>query len=98
MPVRQPAPEVPVHAVSGWGMLALQLLAPFGFASLITWFVGHVRSLDAAAFAARNAGQVPDTSIGLQIAIFVVCMVLLFLTWVLFWAGFFIVQPNIGRV
>ena len=67
MTVRQPSREVPVHAVSGWGMLALQLLAPFGFVALITWFVGHVRGLEAAAFAARNAGQTVDTNIGLHI-------------------------------
>jgi regulator of protease activity HflC (stomatin/prohibitin superfamily) len=97
MTVRQPSREVPVHAVSGWGMLALQLLAPFGFVALITWFVGHVRGLEAAAFAARNAGQAVDTNIGLQIAVFVVAMILMFVTWVVCWIGFFIVQ-NIRRV
>ena len=57
MTVRQPSREVPIRAVSGWGMLALQLLAPFGFAGLIIWFVGHVKALEAAAFAARQAGR-----------------------------------------
>jgi regulator of protease activity HflC (stomatin/prohibitin superfamily) len=79
-------------------MLALQLLAPFGFVALISWFVGHVRALDAAAVAARAAAQAVDTNIGLHIAVFVVATSLLILTWALFWAGFFIVQPNIGRV
>ena len=98
MTVRQPSREVPIRAVSGWGMLALQLLAPFGFVALVSWFVGHVESLDAAALAARSAGQVVASSRGLHIAVFVVSMLLLVATWGVFWAGFFIVQPNIGRV
>ena len=98
MTVRQPSREVPIRAVSGWGMLALQLLAPFGFVALIAWFVGHVKALEAADFAARQAGQAGDTTVGGQIAVFVVCMILMVLTWALFWAGFFIVQPNVGRV
>ena len=98
MTVRQPSREVPIRAVSGWGMLALQLLAPIAFVALIAWFVGHERALDEAAVAARNAGHAVDTNIGLHIAVFVVSLVLMFLTWIGFWFGFFIVQPNVGRV
>ena len=98
MIARAPSREVPVSAVSGWAMLALQLLVPFGIAAAIVWFVRHVRDLDAQAFAARSAGLAIEPNTGMHIAVFVVAMALLFLTWVLFWFGFFIVQPNVGRV
>jgi regulator of protease activity HflC (stomatin/prohibitin superfamily) len=94
MTVREPSHEVTFRAFSGWGMLALQLLAPFGFVAAISWFVGHVQSLQDAAI----AGGIGESGSGLQIAVFVVAMVLLFLGWVMFWLGFFIVQPNVARV
>jgi regulator of protease activity HflC (stomatin/prohibitin superfamily) len=98
MIARAPSREVGIRAVSGWAMLAFQLLVPFGIAAAIVWFVRHVRDLDAQAFAARSAGLVFEPNIGLHVAVFVVAMALLFLTWVLFWFGFYIVQPNVGRV
>jgi SPFH domain / Band 7 family len=89
MTARDPSREVLFPSVSGWGVLALQLLAPFGFAAAIIGFVGHVQAMQA-------AGQRAD--VGPHIAVFVVAMLLAFVTWVLFWAGFFVVQPNVARV
>jgi regulator of protease activity HflC (stomatin/prohibitin superfamily) len=85
MTSRDASREVEFRALSGWGMLGLQLLAPVGFVAAIVWFVGHVEGV---------GGDVP----GPQIAAFVVSLVLLFFTWLVSWFGFFIVQPNVGRV
>jgi len=89
MTARDPSREVQFHGLPGWGMLGLQVLAPFGFVALIVWFVDHVQTMQA-------AGQRAD--VGLHIAVFVVAMILLLATWALFWAGFFVVQPNVARV
>jgi regulator of protease activity HflC (stomatin/prohibitin superfamily) len=89
MTARDPSRENLFHGLSGWGMLALQLLAPFGFVAAIIWFVGHVQAMQAAGL--RN-------EVGPHIAVFVVSMLVLFATWVLCWAGYFVVQPNVARV
>ena len=89
MTPRDPSREVTFRTLSGWGMLALQLLAPFGFAFAIRWMVGHVDELEA-------AGRQAD--VGGHLAVFVISMVILFATWLAFWAGFFVVQPNVARV
>jgi regulator of protease activity HflC (stomatin/prohibitin superfamily) len=89
MTPRDPSREIIFRSLSGWGMLALQLLAPLGFVAAIIWFVGHVQAMQAAGL---------RSEVGPHIAVFVVAMVLCFFTWLLFWTGFFVVQPNVARV
>ena len=90
MTPRDPSREVTFSSLSGWGMLAVQFLAPFGFVALIVWFVRHVQALEAAG---QRGGDLAP-----QIAAFVVVMLVAFATWLLSWAGFFVVQPNVARV
>lgn len=87
MTQRDPSRELTVRSFSGWGMLALQLLAPIGFAFAVYWMVNHVEELEAAG---RDFGP--------HLAVFVISMVILFITWLVNWAGYFVVQPNVARV
>ncbi len=90
MTPRDPSREVPFRSLSAWGMLGLQLLAPFALAASVVWFVRHVD-------AARDVAD-PTLGVGAQIALFVVAVSLAFLFWLLLWFGFYIVQPNVARV
>lgn len=96
---RQPSREQAFRAMSGWGMFVFQLLVLAGLVWALMWFVPWIQGEQRAAFeAARAAGQVYVDETGPTIAAFVIACVLVFLTWLTCWFGFFIVEPNVARV
>ena len=89
MTPREPSRETIFRGFPGWGMFGFQFLVPVGFVFAIRWIVMHAESLEA-------AGRQSDLPAHLVPAI--LALVLAFLVWLMCWAGFFVVQPNVARV